>query len=63
MAFGTNNIILPGKGVVGFAPPHTEPPDKATFNPTGDNQGWTFFHSSRENNVKFSKDGGDTTKW
>lgn len=63
MAFSTSNIMLPSKGVVAVAPPHTAPPNKATFDPLAVQTVWAIAHTSRKNNAKMKKDGGDETKY
>ncbi len=64
MAMGsTNSLIIPGRGTVGFAAPHTPVPDAYAFDPvdelTYDPAEWTFAHTSRENMVELGKDGGE----
>jgi len=68
MAFSKNATIIPGKGTVLVAAPDTAPPSNwATIDPTNVAQmaasgGWEALgHTSRENNVALSKDGGEAT--
>lgn len=67
MGFLANATTIPGKGTVLVADPDTAPPaDYLTLDPTGDLSvsapGWVAVgHTSRDNNVSMSKDGGDAT--
>lgn len=67
MAFNSNATTIPGKGTVLVADPDTAPPtDYLTLDPTATPlvgaTGWeTLGHTSRENNVALSKDGGDVS--
>lgn len=73
MAFKSTATTIPGKGTVLVAAPDTAPPtDYTTLDPTnqaamsapttGTAIGWEALgHTSRENNVSLSKDGGDVT--
>lgn len=68
MPFNKAATIIPGKGTVLYANPDTAVPSNwATIDPTNTAQmaasgGWTALgHTSRENNVTMSKDGGDPT--
>jgi hypothetical protein len=68
MAFNKGAAIIPGKGTVLVAAPDTAPPSNwATIDPTSSAQmaasgGWDALgHTSRENNVALSKDGGEAT--
>lgn len=74
MAFNTNATIIPGKGTVLVADPDTAvPTDYKTLDPTnetamndattGTAKGWkTMGHTSRENTVALSKEGGEATQ-
>jgi hypothetical protein len=68
MGFNKGATIIPGKGTVLVAAPDTAIPSNwATIDPTSPAQlaasgGWDALgHTSRENNVGLSKDGGDAT--
>jgi len=71
MAFNANATTIPGKGTVLVAAPDTAPPtDYLTLDPTSGGlsgpitgaTGWSALgHTSRDNNVTLSKDGGDVT--
>jgi hypothetical protein len=71
MAFNAAATTIPGKGTVLVAAPDTAPPtDFLTLDPTSGGAagpivgatGWSSFgHTSRDNNVTLSKDGGDVT--
>lgn len=72
MGFKSNATVIPGKGTVLVADPDTAAPaDYLTLDPTDvdvltgeltDAPGWEGLgHTSRENNVSLSKDGGDVT--
>ena len=65
--FASNATTIPGKGTVLVAAPDTAPPvDYLSLDPTGSlavsAPGWEALgHTSRENNVAMSKDGGEVT--
>lgn len=68
MGFSKGATIIPGKGTVLYANPDTAPPSNwATIDPTNAAQmaasgGWAALgHTSRENNVAMSKEGGEPT--
>jgi hypothetical protein len=68
MPFNKNATIIPGKGTVLYANPDTAVPSNwATIDPTSTAQlaasgGWNALgHTSRENVVALSKDGGEAT--
>jgi hypothetical protein len=67
MAFNSGATIIPGKGTVLVADPDTlAPTNYLTLDPTGSltsgAPGWAALgHTSRENNVSLSKEGGDVT--
>jgi hypothetical protein len=68
MAFNANATTIPGKGTVLVADPDTAPPtDYLTLDPTtlptpANAVGWAVLgHTSRDNNVSLSKDGGDVS--
>jgi hypothetical protein len=67
MGFNAAATIIPGKGTVLVADPDTEAPlDYLTLDPmnlTTSAPGWDAMgHTSRENNVALSKDGGEATQ-
>lgn len=67
MGFNAAATIIPGKGTVLVADPDTLPPsDYLTLNPmdlTTDAPDWEALgHTSRENNVALSKEGGEATQ-
>lgn len=62
MAMGTNALIIPGRGLLGTAPAHTPPPNPYTFDPNNPltfDVDWILAHTSRENMIELSKDGGE----
>jgi len=67
MAFNSAATTIPGKGTVLVADPDETPPvDYLTLDPTGSlttaAPGWEVLgHTSRDNNVSLSKDGGDVS--
>lgn len=67
MGFNSAATVIPGKGTVLVADPDTAAPTNyETLDPTAKPivgaDGWeTLGHTSRENNVSLSKDGGDVT--
>lgn len=66
MAFNSAATIVPGRGTVLVAAPNVAPPDFATVNPDDATAltaiNWAALgHTSRENSVAMSKDGGDPT--
>lgn len=67
MAFKSTATTIPGKGTVLVAAPDTAPPTNyLTLDPTGNPivgaTGWEALgHTSRENNVSLSKEGGEVT--
>lgn len=66
MSFNTDATIVPGRGTVLTAAVGTAPPDFLTVDPTDKTAlstiNWdTLGHTSRENAVALSKDGGDPT--
>jgi hypothetical protein len=67
MGFNSNATTIPGKGTVLVADPDTAAPTNyLTLDPTAvplvGATGWSALgHTSRENNVSLSKDGGDVT--
>lgn len=67
MGFNANATTIPGKGTVLVADPDTAAPvNYLTLDPTGSlaasAPGWAVLgHTSRDNNVTLSKDGGDVT--
>ena len=67
MGFTSGATTIPGKGTILVADPDEDVAfDFMTLDPTGDlttlAPGWTAMgHTSRENNVSMSKDGGDIT--
>lgn len=66
MALDSNALILPGRGTVFVGDPDTTPPTAtalAAINPLLPPAGWECIgHTSRENTVGLSKDGGDATQ-
>lgn len=59
-----DNVIIPGKGAIFVAEVGATPPDYKTVTPTAPGQGWVCLgHTSVENNVSLSKDGGDPTSY
>ncbi len=59
-----DNVIIPGKGAIFVAEVGATPPDYKTVSPTAPGTGWTCLgHTSVENNVSLSKDGGDATSY
>jgi hypothetical protein len=59
-----NNVIIPGRGAVFTAPVGTAPPDYLTMTPDAPGGQWLCLgHTSKENPVTISKDGGDVTKF
>lgn len=67
MGLNANATVIPGKGTVFLAPPNTAPFTRAltaSLDPgiPSTHTGWdTFGHTSRDNNVSLSKEGGDAT--
>jgi len=62
MGLNAAATIIPGKGTVFLAEPGTAFPDYLTLDPLKPPTGWdTLGHTSRDNNVALSKDGGDAT--
>lgn len=66
MALNSGAIILPGRGTVFYGPPDTAPPtvtQLATISPAAPPTGMVCLgHTSRENAVAYSKDGGEATQ-
>lgn len=65
MALNSDATILPGRGTVFLADRDTAAPDYKTVDPTKPDTftGWECLgHTSRENQVSLSKDGGDATQ-
>lgn len=66
MALDNSALILPGRGTVFIGDPDATPPtaaDLATLSPTAPPTGWDCLgHTSRDNTVALSKDGGDATQ-
>ncbi len=66
MALNANALILPGRGTVFVGDPDETPPtvaQLATISPTSPPTGWDCLgHTSRDNTVAYSKDGGDATQ-
>jgi hypothetical protein len=59
-----SNVIIPGKGAIFVATAGTTPPDYKTVTPAVPGTGWTCLgHTSVENNVELSKDGGEATTY
>jgi hypothetical protein len=59
-----SNVIVPGKGAIFIAEPGATPPDYKTITPLTPTDGWVCLgHTSVENNVELSKDGGDSTSY
>lgn len=64
MALNAAQTILPGRGLVFYGAPNLAPPNKATINPATPSTytGWTCMgHTSRDNAVALTKEGGETT--
>lgn len=64
MAMDDTATIIPGRGTVFIAPLGTTPPNYKTVNPDVSTTfaGWDCVgHTSRDNTVSLSKDGGDVT--
>jgi hypothetical protein len=60
----SKNVIIPGRGAVLLAEPGATPPDYHTVDPRNPPTGWkSLGHTSVENNVSLSKDGGETTTY
>lgn len=56
------NVIIPGRGAIFTAEPGTTPPDYHVITPYAPGTGWSSLgHTSVENNVSLSKDGGEAT--
>lgn len=65
MSLNADATILPGRGTVFFGEPDAEPLDYKTVDPTDPTTYENFDllgHTSRENTVALSKDGGDATQ-
>lgn len=59
-----SNVIIPGKGAIFVGEVGATPPDYKTVSPSAPGEGWTCLgHTSVENNVELSKDGGDPTSY
>lgn len=59
-----DKIMVPGKGAFFLANPGTTPPNYKTLNPTAPPTGWACLgHTSTENPVTLTKDGGEATKF
>lgn len=64
MSFSEKSLLVPRRGLIMRADPHTAPPDfyDPSFDPTNPGGGWTTLgHHSRENLAKLTKDGGEKT--
>ena len=64
MSFSEKSLLVPRRGLIMRADPHTAPPDiyDPGFDPTNPGGGWTTLgHHSRENLAKLTKDGGEKT--
>lgn len=56
------NVIIPGRGAIFTAAPGATPPDYHTLTPLNPPVAWSSLgHTSVENNVALSKDGGEAT--
>jgi len=57
-----SNVIIPGKGAVFLADTGTTPPNYKTLSPLSPTTPWECLgHTSVENQIALSKDGGDAT--
>lgn len=64
MGLNAGSVIIPGKGTVFVGPPNAAPLDKAALDPATPSTylGWECLgHTSRDNAVSLSKEGGDAT--
>lgn len=64
MGLSAGSVIIPGKGTVFTGPPNAVPPVKSTLDPAAPSTytGWdNLGHTSRDNAVALSKEGGDAT--
>ena len=63
MGFNSKATVIPGKGTVLVNAPDATAPNYLTLDPTSPSGGWvTLGHTSRNNTVAMSKDGGDATQ-
>jgi len=64
MSMNSNAVIIPGRGAVFTGEPEIDPPDYKIMTPTTPGSGWTSLgHTSKENAVGLSKEGGDVTQF
>jgi hypothetical protein len=62
MALDGSAVFLPGRGIPFIGAVDTEPPAYKTMTPATPGSGWSALgHTSRENNVSLTKNGGDAT--
>ena len=63
MTLDASKLIIPGRGTVLFAPVGTQPVniDAFNLNVASTFKDWDIAHTSKENAISFSKDGGETT--
>lgn len=63
MALSASTVIVPGRGTVLFAPPNTAALNikSVDINEPSSFTGWDIYHTSKENMVSLSKDGGEAT--
>lgn len=64
MGLNAGSVIIPGKGTVFVGPPNAAPLNKSTLDPADPSTflGWECLgHTSRDNAVSLSKEGGDAT--
>ena len=58
------NVIIPGRGAIFTAAPLTDAPAYKSMTPDMPGTGWTSLgHTSKDNAVALSKDGGDVTQF
>ncbi len=58
------NVIIPGRGAIFTAAPSTLPPAYKTMTPEAPGTGWVSLgHTSKENAVALSKEGGEITSF
>lgn len=59
-----SNVIIPGRGAVFLADPGTDAPNYKTISPDNLPAGWASLgHTSKDNAVSLSTDGGDATTY
>jgi hypothetical protein len=62
MALNPDAVILPGRGLPFIAAVDTAAPNYETMTPAAPGTGWEALgHTSRDNNVQLSREGGDAT--